>query len=211
MASQHLDARDRSSLNDIRVFRPRVRELSRLAARGGYARAAGGTLRSWISLAILLAAIQGLSGPASGQQLPITAPHGSRGFSGFRAGDPLVLFSLKDRSLSVVRAPGSRWLEAKTEVRLVLPPAVMLRDEGAINAAIELVVARNPALSAVLARAAPRTPADSHLPPVAGELYLRLHKPASAGGHRVDIPPDAFAASPMRTVSYPQFQPRTER
>jgi hypothetical protein len=155
--------------------------------------------------------MQGVSRPASGQQLPVTAPHGSRGFSGFSGGDPLVLFSLKDRRLSVVRAPGSRWLEAKTQARLVLPPPAQRRDEGAINAAIEIVVARSPALSAVLARAALRTPpADSDLPAVAGELYLRVRKPASAGGHRVDIPTDAFAASPMRTISYPQFQPRNE-
>ncbi len=169
-------------------------------------------MRSWASLAILLAAtIPELSRPVSGQQLPVIAPHGSKGFSAFRAGDLFVLFSVKARRLSVVPAPGSRSSEA-TEVTFFLPPRATRRDEGAINAAIEIVVARNLKLSTVLARAALRTsPANSDPRPIPGELYLRIYKPASASGHRLDMPSDPFAASPMRTVSNPQFPSRNER
>lgn len=96
----------------------------------------------------------------------------------------------------------------ETEVRLVLPPAPRLRDERAIDAAIEIVFATNPTLSASLSLAGSRhATAGSETGPVPGELYLRIRKPASVNGRRRDVPADAFAASPMRSVSYPQFQP----
>jgi len=95
-----------------------------------------------------------------------------------------------------------------TDIRLILPPPPSLRDDGAIEAASEIVVSNNPTLSAVLARAGPSLPpAEASGQQVPGELYLRIRKPASVNGRRLDVPADAFAARSIRSVSYPQFQP----
>lgn len=103
-------------------------------------------------------------------------------------------------------------LGAKTEIVLLLPPAPGLRDEGAIAAAIEIVVVRNTILSAALSRfgrGQPPTVSAERAGP--GELYLKIHKPASVNGHRQDFPADAFAASPMRSAAYPQFAAPSKR
>jgi hypothetical protein len=179
---------------------------------GAYIRRRGVTLRAWIRwVTYLAAALEGLASPAPGQQTPITGPPG-RGFSSFRRSDFLFSLAVREGKLKVAGREG-RTLDAKREIRLILPPPPELRDEGAIEAASEIVVARNPVLSATLTRAIsqPSTGSGSEATPVAGDLYLRIRKPASVDGRRRDIPANPFAASPIRSVSYPQFRPRVER
>jgi hypothetical protein len=161
-------------------------------------------LRSWIPWTALAVLFLGLAKPAPGQQTAIIGPPGR---PSFRPGDSLFRVSLKEGRLSLVKSRG-RPSDVETEIQLVLPPSPRLRDEGAIDAAIEIVFAKNPTLSASLSLAGSRhAAAGSEAGPVPGELYLKIRKPASVNGRRRDIPADAFAARPMRGVSYPQFQP----
>lgn len=59
----------------------------------------------------------------------------------------------------------------------------------------------------------PRSPIMAPTGPlsaVAGELYLRIRKPAAVGGLRADVPTNAFAARAMRPVPDRVFRGRRE-
>jgi hypothetical protein len=149
---------------------------------------------------------------SGGPRTAITAPKGPKGFSASPGDSSFFLFSLANGRFRLVPPGQMSGPEAMTEIRLILPPPPTLRDEGAIEAAVEIVVSGNPTLSAVLARAGSRwPPGEASGPQVPGELYLRIRKPAAANGHRLDIPADAFAARSIRSTSYPQFQPGEKR
>jgi hypothetical protein len=172
----------------------------------------GVILRAWIRGTIFLAAaLEGLAESAAGLQTAITGPPG-RGFSSFRPIGPLIGLAFRQGRVRFVR-PDGLTLDRNMEMRLTLPPSPELRDEGAIEAASEIVVARNAVLSATLARASlqPRPDSETGLAPVAGELYLRIRKPASVDVRRRDVPANPFAASPIRSAAYPQFAPRVQR
>jgi hypothetical protein len=96
------------------------------------------------------------------------------------------------------------------EILLELPPPAATFDEGAIAASAEIVITRNPTLSDVLALAASRMPSETGGPMVAGELYLRIRKPAAVGGRRADIPANAFAARALKPVPDRLFRGRKE-
>lgn len=82
-------------------------------------------------------------------------------------------------------------------------------DEGAIAATAEVVAFRNsigPPRSSETRSPAP----PEETSPVPGELYLRIHKPASIQGRRADVPANAFAARAMRPVPFRTFKPRKD-
>ncbi len=145
-----------------------------------------------------------LPGPAlARQQFPATVGSGGRpgagaslrGYPGTPQGDAILF-----RVVSPNRKGG---------IRLLMPPPPERRDEGAVEAAVEIVVARNPEFSSILLAKIPDvtpSPARPEAAPVSGDLYLRISKPASFPLRR-DIPANAFAATALRGVPYPQFPP----
>ena len=153
---------------------------------------------------------------AGGPRAPITAPTGPRGFptgpSGFstsQTGGAAILFTIQDGRLYFSN-PFDAQAGPRFEIRLELPPPSASFDEGAVAASAEIVPARNPGLVNALTIAATRTPRGPEGPLVAGELYLRIRKPAAVGGLRADTPPNAFAARAMRPVPDRVFRGRKE-
>ncbi|HLN57512.1 MAG TPA: hypothetical protein VK416_03070 [Thermoanaerobaculia bacterium] len=154
---------------------------------------------------------------SGGPRTPITAPKGPHGFatqpggySSLQGGGGFVLFSFKDGRLRLLPPPGVLELISSVEFLLELPPPSAAFDEGAVAATAEIVLTRNPTLSRALTLAMSRTPPDAGVPLVAGELYLRIRKPAAIDGRRADIPPDSFAARAMRPVPYREFRSRRD-
>jgi hypothetical protein len=125
-------------------------------------------------------------------------------------GNLFVLFSFKDGKVRVLPPPWESEQLAPVEFLLELPPPSAAFDEGAVAATAEIVLTRNPTLSRALALAMPRTPPDAGVPLVAGELYLRIRKPAAVDGRRADIPTDSFAARAMQPVPYREFRSRRD-
>ena len=111
-----------------------------------------------------------------------------------------MLFTFQDGKLRIT----------PVEIRLELPPPAAVFDEGAVAASAEIVVTHNPTLSGVLALAASRTRSEIGGPMVAGELYLRIRKPAAVDGRRADIPANSFAARALRPVPDRLFRSRKD-
>ena len=154
---------------------------------------------------------------SGGPRTPITAPKGPHGFaiqpggySLLQPGNLFVLFSFKDGRVRLFPSPWAPEQMAPVEFLLELPPPSAAFDEGAVAATAEIVLTRNPTLSRALTLATSRTPPDAGVPLVAGELYLRIRKPAAIDGRRADIPADSFAARAMRPVPYREFRSRRD-
>lgn len=153
---------------------------------------------------------------AGGPRAPITAPTGPngfptgpRGFSTSQPGGAAILFTFQDGRFRFSN-PFEAGNATPFEIRLELPAPSAAFDEGAVAASAEIVPARNPLLLSALAIAAHRPPPGQEIPLVAGELYLRIRKPAAVGGLRTDVPPNAFAARAMRPVPDRVFHSRKE-
>jgi hypothetical protein len=153
---------------------------------------------------------------AGGPRAPITAPTGPhgfptgpRGFSTSQPGGAAILFTFQDGRLRLSN-PFEVDSGAPFQIRIELPALSAAFDEGAVAASAEIVPARNPRLISALATAATRAQPGLEVRPVAGELYLRIRKPAAVGGLRADVPTNVFAAWAMRPVPDRVFRGRKE-
>lgn len=182
-------------------------------------------MRFRVPAALALAALSlGMTTQDSGgPRTPITAPTGPHGFptgpmSGFASVEPgmggiAILFSLRGGVFRLMTPFGPIEPFGSTEnaeIRLELPPLVASFDEGAVAAGAEIAVSRNPTLVSALLQVSATGSPDDASSRVAGELYLRIRKPAAVGGLRADVPTNAFAARAMRPVPDRVFRGRKE-